>query len=234
MSISPDERLIFALDVPTYELGIKLVNKLDNLIKVYKVGLELFMTGDYFSFITQLITQYNKKVFCDLKILDIPITVERTIKQLEKYQISFVTIHAQSKKIIEAAANVKNNIKILGVTLLTSIDQEDLKISGIDLPLIEVVKWRAKAAIDAGCDGLVCAGTDVEEVRKIIGDDPILVCPGIRLTGKLKHDDQKRICTPRQAIKNGADYIVVGRSIRDAKNPKDVALSIQKEISNAL
>lgn len=237
-TINHRDRLIFALDVSSTEEAKQLVKELGDSVNFYKVGWELFLTDGYFELIRWL-NHKGKKVFADLKIFDVPETVARAIKKLKYFQIAFLTIHGQNDQITQAAcminclpqqAKEKNNIKILAVTVLTSISNEDIQ-KEYKITANELAYNRAKGALENGCDGIICSGLESKQLRKL-GKDFIIVSPGIRPAGKITNDDQKRICTPSEALENGSDYIVVGRPIRDASNRKEAAEKIQEEIMN--
>jgi len=229
--IPTKERLIFALDVPGTEYAKELVNELGDSICFYKIGLELFMSGDYLKFIGWL-KERNKKVFVDLKFFDVPQTVGSAVKQLRKYGISFATIHGNDS-IMKAAAEEKGDMKILAVTMLTSLDQADANDLGFKVDIKDIVLSRARRALDIGCDGVISSGIEVPELRETLGARFIIVTPGIRPMANV--DDQKRTVDVEEAFQNGADYIVVGRPIKEHSgfnSPKEAANSIQNRISN--
>jgi orotidine-5'-phosphate decarboxylase len=178
-------------------------------------------------------------IFLDLKFHDIPETVKSAMKAAATRQVQFVTVHASGgKEMLHAALDIgATGTKVLAVTVLTSLRQSDLREIGIDknLGLLDLVLLQARLALGSGCAGVVCAGTEVRPIKEQIGPGLIAVVPGIRPTGELmSDDDQKRITTPSQAIRNGADYIVVGRPIRNAKDPARAADRIVEEIKNAI
>ncbi|MBN4063633.1 orotidine-5'-phosphate decarboxylase [Cardiobacterium sp. AH-315-I02] len=229
--IPSQDRLIFALDVPSIEEAKKLVNDLGDTICFYKIGLELFMSGNYLDFISWLKAK-DKKVFVDLKFFDVPQTVGSAIKQLRKYGASFATIHGNDE-IMKAAAKQKGDMKILAVTMLTSLDQGDVEDLGFKVDIKEIVLSRAKRALDIGCDGVISSGLEAPELRDKLGAKFIIVTPGIRPVKNT--DDQKRTVDVEEAFLNGADYIVIGRPIKDHhgfKTPKEAAISIQQRIKN--
>ena len=209
--IPSQERLIFALDVPSIEKAKKLVNDLGDTICFYKIGLELFMSGNYLDFISWLKAK-DKKVFVDLKFFDVPQTVGSAIKQLGKYGASFATIHGNDE-IMKAAAEQKGDMKILAVTMLTSLDQGDVEDLGFKVDIKDIVLSRAKRALAIGCDGVISSGLEAPELRDNLGARFIIVTPGIRPVKNT--DDQKRTVDVEEAFLNGADYIVVGRPIKD-------------------
>ena len=231
MKIIPNnERLIVALDVSDSTQAKGLVQQLGNTVIFYKIGLELFMAGEYFELVDWLREQ-NKKVFVDLKFFDVPATVARAVERLNGRGVTFATIHGNDA-IMRAAAEAKKDVGILAVTVLTSLDQGDLDDLGFQCNVEELVLSRAKRAVACGLDGVVASGQETKELRAALGDGFIVVSPGIRPVAN--QDDQKRVVTPAQAFANGADYIVVGRPIRDAKDPLAQARDIQREIASSL
>jgi orotidine-5'-phosphate decarboxylase len=229
-NIPTNERLIFALDVPGIEQAKSLVDELGETVYFYKIGLELFMSGGYLEFIGWL-KEKNKKVFVDLKFFDVPQTVGSAIKQLSKYGASFATIHGNDS-IMKAAADEKGDMKILAVTMLTSLDQGDVDDLGFQVDIKDIVLSRAKRALKVGCDGVISSGIEVPELREHLGARFIIVTPGIRPVANI--DDQKRTVDVEEAFLNGADYIVVGRPIKEHSgfnSPKDAATGIQQRIS---
>ena len=229
-AIVDNQRLIVALDFPSTEGARRLVAQLDNSVNFYKVGLELFMADGYFEFVDELAAAGNQ-VFVDLKFFDVPATVGRAVERLQHRNISFVTVHGNDG-IMQAAAAAKGDLKILAVTVLTSLDRGDLDDLGFQCDIEELVLSRARRAIHYGCDGVVASGHEAARLRDELGDRLMIVIPGIRPVENT--DDQKRTVTVQDAFSNGADYIVVGRPIRDADNPREVAETIQREIANTL
>jgi orotidine-5'-phosphate decarboxylase len=226
--IPPRERLIFALDVASVEEAKSLVEKLGDSVLFYKLGLEIFMAGDYFALIAWL-RERGKKVFVDLKFFDVPQTVKSAVKQLRNRGAYFVTVHGNDK-ILEAAVEQKGALKILAVTALTSLDEGDLKDLGFKCNAEELVFSRAKRALKIGCDGVISSGLEVPRLRRDIGEQLLIVTPGIRPVANI--DDQKRTVDVKQAFLNGADYIVVGRPIKEAKDPQKAAEDIQETIGS--
>jgi orotidine-5'-phosphate decarboxylase len=228
-TIPPEERLILALDVPSVEEAKRLVERLDDAVQFYKVGLELLGTGGYFELIGWLVER-GKKVFADLKLFDVPETVRSAVRQLRNWPITLTTVHAGSAAILEAASREKGDLKILAVTVLTSLNQEDLHQMGIRTDVHQLVLARAAQALEAGCDGVVASGLEAHTLREGLGNDLLIVTPGIRPAENRPVDDQKRVVTVEQALRNGADYIVVGRPIRNAPDPYEAAMQIQGTI----
>ncbi|RUM52105.1 MAG: orotidine-5'-phosphate decarboxylase [Methylococcus sp.] len=223
------ERLIMALDVAGIPEAKDLVEELGDSVHFYKMGLELFMSGNYFDLIRWL-QKRRKKIFADLKFFDVPATVGRAVRALSKTGVHLATIHGNDA-IMESAAREKGDLKILAVTVLTSLDRGDLDDLGFDCDVRELVLSRARRALSLGCDGVVSSGLEAPVLRKEIGDKLLIVSPGIRPVENRPEDDQKRVVTVNQAFANGADHIVVGRPIRDAASPRDAALSMQASIS---
>ncbi len=230
--IPPNQRLIVALDVPNIYEAKSLVDKLGSTVEFYKIGLELATTRDYFDLLNWL-TNQGKSVFADLKLYDVPATVSAAVRQLRNSGATFLTVHGD-KSIMEAAASEKGDLQILAVTVLTSMDNEDLKQMGIGLDVEDLVLERAKLAISSGCDGVIASGLEVQTLRQTLGNEATIVTPGIRLADSSAIDDQKRIVTPKSAFEDGTNYIVVGRPIRNAIDPKSMAETIQAEIAAAI
>jgi len=224
--INVEDRLIFALDLPEIDQAKEIVTELDDSVNFYKIGMEMLMTGGYFELLNWLIER-DKKVFVDLKFFDVPETVGRTIARLSDYGATFATVHG-NQALMEKAAENKNDLKILAVTALTSLDRGDLDDLGFDCDVQELVISRAKRAFEAGCDGIVSSGLEVPYIRKYVDNKLIAVTPGIRPVAN--DDDQKRVVDVATAFKSGSDYIVVGRPIKNAKNRYQAASDIQKII----
>jgi len=224
--IKIEDRLIFALDVPEVSEAKKIVTELDDSVNFYKIGMELLMTGQYFELLDWLIGR-DKKVFVDLKFFDVPETVGRTIARLSDYGATFATIHG-NQALMEKAVENKNNLKILAVTALTSLDRGDLDDLGFDCNVKDLVISRAKRAFEAGCDGIVSSGLEVPYIREYVDNKLIAVTPGIRPVEN--DDDQKRVVDVATAFRSGSDYIVVGRPIKNAENRYEAATNIQKII----
>ena len=226
--INIKDRLIFALDVPEVSEAKAIVEELDDSVQFYKIGMELLMTGQYFELLEWLIAKDNK-VFVDLKFFDVPETVGRTIARLSHYGATFATIHG-NQALMEKAVENKNNLKILAVTALTSLDRGDLDDLGFDCNVKDLVISRAKRAFEAGCDGIVSSGLEVPYIREYVDNRLIAVTPGIRPVAN--DDDQKRIVDVETAFKSGSDYIVIGRPINNAENRYEAATNIQKIIQS--
>lgn len=222
------QRLIAALDVPTAADARQLVEKLGSSVSFYKIGLELSTSGGYFELLDWLVKRGNR-VFCDLKLHDIPETVRRAVANLRGRGVTFLTVHAD-RGVMEAAVREKGDIGILAVTVLTSTSQEDLAEQGYSGKLDELVLRRARAAAEIGCAGVICSGLEVAGIKAKVGGHLLAVTPGIRPAGG-DVGDQKRVVDVAQAFRNGADYIVVGRPIRDAKDPAAAAEAIQATIA---
>jgi len=232
--------IVFPLDVPTYEEALKYVNLLGDHVGFFKVGLELFISQG-----PDILRAIREKtvagIFLDLKLHDIPATVKRAFLAASRFDPHFVTIHCdEGKEILKSVAeNNPADTKILAVTVLTSLNQKKLKELGYADKYVEdisaLVLLKARMAKEAGCHGVVCSGHEVSMIKSELGDDLIGVTPGIRPAWSLvSQDDQKRIVTPQLAVKQGADYIVVGRPIRDAKDPADAAKKVAEEIEAGL
>lgn len=228
--INNQDRLIVALDVPTVSAAKNMVEELGGAVSFYKIGLELFMSGEYFELLEWLKTK-RKKIFVDLKFFDVPATVGRAIKQLNGKGVTFATIHGNDS-IMRAAAENKGDVQVLAVTVLTSLDRGDLDDLGFECEVDKLVLSRAKRAVELGCDGVVASGLEAPMMRENLGHNFLIVSPGIRPVDN--DDDQKRVVTVEKAFKNGADYIVIGRPIRDAVDPKAAAETIQSQIVNSL
>ena len=232
-AIPSHERLIVALDVPDAQQARELVTRIGDPAVFYKIGMELLMAPGFFELLDWLKAQH-KKVFVDQKFFDIPETVARAVRNLADRGADFCTIHG-NQSIMEAAARAKTGgLKVLAVTALTSLDQGDVNDLGFQCNVADLVLSRARRALQAGCDGVVSSGLEVERLRLEAPRELICVTPGIRPVENRVEADQKRIMTPAAAIKAGADYLVVGRPIRDAADPRGAVVAIQSEISGAL
>jgi orotidine-5'-phosphate decarboxylase len=227
-SIPRAERLIVALDVSTPKEARELAERIGDAVRFYKVGLELYGTDGYFDLIKWL-TGRGKKVFADLKLYDIPETVRRAVANLSRSGATFLTVHGH-RSVMEAAAREKGATKILAVTVLTSFDQRDLEEMGSTCSVEQLVLARARGAAETGCDGVIASGLEATALKAEFGDRLLVVTPGIRPVGN-RSDDQKRAVDVAQAFANGADYIVVGRPIREAADPRQAAQDIQTTIA---
>ena len=227
MQIPRAERLIVALDVATPNEAKALVERLGDAARFYKLGLELFMAGGYFELLEWLVKRGNK-VFVDLKFFDVPETVRRAVANLRGRGVSFASVHG-NQAMMEAAAQEKGEVKILAVTALTSLDRGDLDDLGFSCDLERLVLSRARRALQAGCDGVVSSGLEAQKLKAEFQDKLLVVTPGIRPVKN--EDDQKRTVDAAQAFANGADYIVVGRPIRSAADPRAAAQAIQRSIA---
>lgn len=228
--ISAKDRLIFAMDVPDCKRARALADELGDSVTFYKIGLELMMSGEYFELLDWMLER-DKKVFCDLKFFDIPATVGSAVRQLKDRGASFLTVHG-NRSIMEAAAENKgDSLKILGVTVLTSLDRGDLDDLGFDCDVGDLVLSRAKQALESGCDGVISSGLEVPKLREFVDNKLLVVSPGIRPVDNKPAGDQKRVVTVATAFSNGADHIVVGRPIRDAESPRAAAEAMQVSIA---
>lgn len=223
------QRLIMALDVPDFVAAKRLIDQLGDAVDFYKIGLELWASGSHMDLIELLVSR-DKRIFADLKLYDVPATVERAVKNLSVFPIDFLTVHGNGS-IMNAAASAKGGLRIMAVTVLTSLDQGDLEELGFSCDTQALVLSRARKALASGCDGVISSGLEIESLRLALGDDLTIVVPGIRPVDVRAPDDQKRTVSASGAFKKGADYIVVGRPIRDASDPYVAASEIQREIA---
>ena len=222
------ERLIAALDVSTASEARALAERLGDAVRFYKIGLELFTSGGYFELLEWLRGR-GGKVFADLKLYDIPETVRRAVTNVRSSGATFLTVHAE-RSIMEAAAREKGDMKILAVTVLTSFDQHSIAEMGYAGSVEDLVMQRARSALESGCDGVIASGLEAARIKEQFGDRLLVVTPGVRPAGS-GAQDQKRVVDVAQAFANGADYIVVGRPIRDAADPRVAAAAIQATIA---
>jgi orotidine-5'-phosphate decarboxylase len=228
--IARAERLIVALDVPTPAEARALVERIGDAARFYKVGLELFSTPGCFELVAWLAERGNR-VFVDLKLYDIPETVRRAVANLRGCGATFLTVHGH-RSVMQAAAQEKGDLKILAVTVLTSFDQRDLQEMGATRTTEELVLARAPGALDTGCDGVISTGLEAARLKAAFKERLLVVTPGIRPVENKPSDDQKRTVDVAQAFANGTDYIVVGRPIRQAADPRAAARAIQATISS--
>ncbi len=231
-NINLNERIIFALDVPHPEEAKQWVKKLDGEIKFFKVGLELFLAG-WWDIVDFIIGRGNQ-VMLDLKFFDIPETVHLAVQQVKNRGVSLTTIHGNDA-IIQAALTDRGNVKVLAVTVLTSFDETDMQQMGMTRPVQDLVLTRAKKAIALGCDGVVSSALEAKPLRQELGDNFLVVTPGIRPASAVPgEDDQKRVATARNAMLNGASHVVIGRPIRTAHDPVATIIKLQNEILEGL
>ena len=230
-NIAPRDRLIVALDLPSVAAAEAMIEKLGDTVTFYKIGYQLAYAGGLP--LVQKLASSGKKVFADLKMHDIGNTVSRGVESVSKLGATFLTVHAYPQTMKAAVEARGPDLKILAVTVLTSYDDGDLHAAGYRLSVSDLVEARAQQAQVLGVDGIVCSPEEAARVHKIVGHQMSLVTPGVRPAGSAT-GDQKRIMTPGRAIAAGADYLVVGRPIVEAADPRAVAEAIQMEISQAL
>jgi orotidine-5'-phosphate decarboxylase len=239
-AMDPREKMIFALDVDRFEEAQQLVMEFKDHVGMFKVGKQLFtQCGPK---IVDYIKLKNSKVFLDLKYHDIPNTVARASVEAAKLGVDILNVHASGgfsmmseakRALVEAGKNPGLvRPRIIGVTVLTSLDDAELKRVGFDIPVIELTKRLALLAKEAGLDGVVAGGSEIEMIRETCGSDFLIITPGVRVEDR--KDDQKRTITPQEAIKRGASYIVLGRAVRDASDPKALLRKITGDIRDAL
>jgi len=236
---APKDYIIFPLDLPDYDQALAYVEALDGHVGLFKVGLELFIAQGP-DILKAIRSRTEAGIFLDLKLHDIPATVQRAFMAASLHRPEFVTVHCdEGDEILRSVAEENpGNTKILAITVLTSLNQEKLKRLGYAREYADnvsaLVLLKARMAREAGCHGVVCSGLEVEAVRNEIGSNMVAVTPGIRPAWTVvDQDDQKRIVTPADAIRNGSDYLVIGRPIRDAKDPQDAAKRVADEIASA-
>jgi len=237
---SPEDYIIFPLDVPSHDQAMSCVEALDGHVGLFKVGLELFIAQGP-DLLREIRNRTDAGIFLDLKLHDIPATVKRAFLAASMHRPQFVTVHCDEGNGILKDVAEKNpgNTRILGITVLTSLNREKLRESGYARDyaedVLELVLLRARMAREAGCQGVVCSGLEAARVREEIGPDMVIVTPGIRPAWTVvDQDDQKRIVTPADAVRDGSDYVVIGRPIRDAASPRDAAKRVAEEIASAL
>jgi orotidine-5'-phosphate decarboxylase len=230
--MTPRDRLIVGLDVPTVREAEKIVDTLGNEILFYKIGYQLAFAGGL-EFAREL-AQSGRKIFLDMKLLDIDNTVASAVENIAKMGMSMLTLHAYPKAMRAAVTAAKgSDLCLLGVTVLTSMDEQDLVDAGYEYDPHTLVLKRAEQARIAGMGGIVCSAEEANAVRKVIGPDMALVTPGIRPVGADK-GDQKRVMTPADALKAGSSHLVVARPIVKAADPKAAAQAILAEMASAL
>ena len=236
----PKDYIVFPLDLPDYDQAMGYVETLKEDVGLFKVGLELFISQGP-EIIKAIRDVSSAGIFLDLKLHDIPATVQRAFRAASVHKPIFVTVHCdEGEDILKSVAeNNPGDTKMLAITVLTSLNQAKLKALGYRdeyaNDISALVLQKARLAKQAGCHGVVCSGLEVGMVKKTLGTDFIVVTPGIRPAWTLvDKDDQKRIVTPADAVRNGSDYVVIGRPIRDAKDPRDAAKRVAEEIASAL
>ncbi|MFM8606837.1 MAG: orotidine-5'-phosphate decarboxylase [Hyphomicrobiales bacterium] len=230
--ISNQDRLIVALDIPQINEAEALVERLGDHVTFYKIGMELVYAGGLD--LVRTLSKQGKKVFLDLKLHDIPNTVERATARLADLGATFLTVHAFPQTMRAAKVGKgQSGVKILAVTVMTSYDDKDLHDAGYGYSVRELVKRRAGQAKEIGIDGLILSPEEVGEIRAQLGSGMALVTPGIRPASAAK-GDQKRVMTPSEALRAGADHLVIGRPVTAAEDPVAAAIAIQKEIAAAL
>lgn len=231
--IPNEERLIVALDSRTVDEARRLAERLWQTVSFFKVGLTLQFHEHGMDFVGELIKN-GKKVFLDSKVYDVPEQARGAVSNIVRMGVSFLTIHGDSA-IVKAAVderNIANScLKLFAVTVLTSLDEQDLHEMGYTCSVEQMVLYRAKTALNAGCDGVICSGLEAPSVRSCVADQLLIVTPGIRSSGSSR-DDQKRVVTPEQALRSGADYIVMGREIARAADPADAAKRIREVVES--
>lgn len=232
-NIPLNERIIFALDVDSPGEAERWLDRLGEYVNFYKVGLQLFLAGGFP--VIETILARGHKVMVDLKFFDIPETVALAVRTLKHRGATFITVHGNDP-ILRAAVQERGDARILAVTVLTSFDESDMREMGLTGTVEQLVYHRARKALDLGCDGVVSSGLEVPRLRDGLGDKFLIVTPGIRpgTNDVVQADDQKRVASAYAAIRNGADHVVVGRPIRDAKDPIAVVKAMQDEITAAL
>jgi len=230
LQLGQRERLIFALDAPDREQALAWVDRLGDSVSFYKIGMELLASGDYFTVLDEL-ARRDKRIFVDLKFFDIPATVAGVIRGLSRWPVSFATLHGWHAGMMQAAAEARaGELRLLAVTVLTSMDGKDLQQIGISGEPADIVVQRALSAQASGIDGVIASGQEAGVIRAACGAGFSIVCPGIRPGGSVG-DDQKRTVGVAEAFALGADAIVVGRPISKASDPRAAAEAIQTEIT---
>ena len=232
MTIFAKDKLILALDTPDFASAKKIVEDLGDAVGFYKIGLEMMMSGSYFQMI-EFLKSKNKKIFADLKLYDIPQTVARAVRNLAQYEVDLLTIHAANYEMMAQAAQNKGKTKIIAVTVLTSLEQNDLNEMGFDarISVDELVLKKAALALKSGLDGVVASALETQKLREKLGDNFLIVTPGIRL--EKSNDDQKRTASVEEALRYGASHLVVGRPITQSENPRAIAQKINEMILKA-
>ncbi len=218
-----------ALDFNSFKTFKEFVDKVIDIHKFFKVGLELFVSEGFK--VIDYLKNKEAVVFLDLKLEDIPNTIKKTVKVLDNFEIDYLTLHISGgREMLISARESTNKIKLLGVSVLTSLSQEDLYDVGINLPLSAVVMKRVFLAKECNLDGVVISGNFIEKVKQTIGKKFLVVVPGIRPEFYKEKDDQKQVITPKEAIKKGADFLVVGRAITNSQDPISAIMKLKEEI----
>lgn len=232
-NIPLEERLIFALDVDSPDEAERWLDRLGDEVRFYKVGLQLFLAGGLP--IVEAILARGHRVMVDLKLFDIPETVALAVRELRNRRATFITVHGNDP-ILRAAIQERGDSRILSVTVLTSFDESDMRAMGFTGTIEDLVYLRARKALELGCDGVVSSGLEAPRLRGDLGEQFLIVTPGIRPGSNdvVQEDDQKRVASAYQAIRNGADYVVVGRPIRNASDPLAIVRQIQEQMGAAL
>jgi len=230
--MTPKDRIIVALDVPHVDEARNLVGKLGDSVGVFKIGLELIYAGGLA--LAEELVKDGQRVFLDAKLLDIEATVERATAAIAKTGVHFLTVHATDRKTLNAAVRGRGDsaLKLLGVTVLTNLDGSDLSEQGIDMPPLALVQERARLSQGAGFDGIVASGKEAAALHERLRNF-LIVTPGIRQAGT-DVQDQARVVTPAIAVQSGADYLVIGRPITRAEDPRAAAQTIAEEIASAI
>jgi len=229
--MTPKDRIIVALDVPHVDEARTLIKALGDSVGVYKIGLELLFAGGLA--LAEELVKDGARVFLDAKLLDIEATVERATAAIARTGAHFLTVHATDRKTLDAAVRGRGDsgLKLLGVTVLTNLDRSDLSQQGIEMPPLALVQERARLSQDAGFDGIVASGKEAAALRERLRNF-LIVTPGIRQAGT-DVQDQTRVVTPSDAVEAGADYLVIGRPITRAADPRAAAEAIAEEIATA-
>lgn len=229
--MTPKDRIIVALDVAQVDEARALIDQLGDSVGMFKIGLELIYAGGLA--LAETLAKEGKRVFLDAKLLDIEATVERATAAIAKTGAQFLTVHATDRKTLDAAVRGRGDsrLKLLGVTVLTNLDRSDLSEQGIEMPPLALVQERARLSQDAGFDGIVASGKEAAALRERLRNF-LIVTPGIRQAGT-DIQDQTRVVTPKDAVNAGADYLVIGRPITRADDPRATALTIADEIASA-
>ena len=234
MTSQSDDRLIVAIDLPNALEGLQLAERLGDAVSFYKIGLGM-LTGGGLALANELKQDHGKRIFLDMKLFDIGATIENAVRGLAQFDLDFLTVHGDPHVVRAAKEGASGKpMKILAVTILTSLDRDDLDAAMItEGDMADLVVTRAQRAFEAGADGVIASPLEAAMIRALSeAEGKLIVTPGVRPEGSQK-GDQKRIATPAQAIKDGADHIVVGRPIWAAPSPREAASAILSQISNA-